>query len=250
MKYLKYLLWSTMILSLVFASSRSGFSQSELTLISPASTRTAMDQIVPEFQRKTGYKVNVTFGNGGKNIQQVANGATFDVAILEPPYPEVLSSNNVVANSATTIASLPIGVAVKQGAPKPDLSTPESVKRTLLAAKSIFYPDASGGAVAGLNFDTTLKKLGIVDQMEPKKIKGGPSAIASADLYITFLSEMVAPGIDIIGPLPSSISTPTPLVAFVSAHSKDSAAAKALVDYLRSSDAATVYKAHWMLPGA
>jgi molybdate transport system substrate-binding protein len=244
---MKYLLWPA-VLVLLLGAPRSGFAQSEVQLISPASIRPALEQILPGFEQKTGHKVNATFGNGGKNKQQVASGAAFDVAILQPPYPEVLSSNNVIASSAAPLASLAIGIAVRQGAAKPDLSTPEAVKRTLLAAKSITYPDAASGAAAGVSFDATLKKLGIAEQMEPKKINGGPNAIASAELYITFLSEMVAPGIDIVGPLPSEISTPTPLVGFVSTHSKDAVAAKALLDYLHSPDAAAIYKAHWMLP--
>src|ERR1019366_3479093 len=181
--------------------------------------------------------------------QQVARGEAFDVPVVQPPYPEVLASGNVVASSATPLASVSVGVAVRQGAPKPDISTPEAVKRMLLAAGSISYPDAAGGAAAGVSFNETLKKLGIAEQMEPKikRARGGAGAMAmvakgEADIGLTFLSQMNEPGIDVVGPLPREISTPTSLVGFVSAHAKDPVAAKALLDYLSSPDAAAVYK--------
>lgn len=125
------------IIGLVLGISGRAFAQGEITLLSPASIRPALEQILPDFERQTGDKVRVTFGNAGRNKQQVAGGeAIFDVAIPQPPYPEVLSSGNVITGSATPFGSIPIGVAVKHGAAKPDLSTPEAVKRMLLSARS------------------------------------------------------------------------------------------------------------------
>jgi molybdate transport system substrate-binding protein len=249
---MKYPLWPA-IIGLVLGSSGHGFAQAEIALISPASIRPALEQVLPGFERRNGHKVKVTFGNGGRNKQQVALGEVpFDVSILQPPYPEVLASGNVVTSSATPLASAAIGVAVKQGAAKPDLSTPETVKQMLLAANSIYYPAAAGGAAAGVSFDETLKKLGIAEQMAPK-IRRGAGAVAlvakgDIELYVTFMSEMIEPGIDIVGPLPREISTPTAFVGFVSTHSKDPEAAKDLLDYLSSPEAAAVYRAHRMLP--
>ncbi len=251
---MKHSLWPA-IIGLVLGSSGRAVAQGEITLISPASIRPALEQILTGFERKTGDKVKVTFGNGGRNRQQVASGeAVFDVSILQPPYPEVLASGNVVTSSATPFASIPIGVAVKQGAAKPDLSTPEAVKRMLLSAKSITYPAAAGGAAAGVSIEATFKQLGIADEMQPKVRTGagaiGLVATGDVELYLTFLSEMTAPGIDLVGPLPPEISTPTALVGFVSTHAKNPAAAQDLLNYLSSSDAAEVYKAHWMLPNS
>src|SRR5262249_54433110 len=152
---------------------------------------------------------------------------------------DVLDSGNVVANTATPLASVSVGVAVRKGAPKPDISSPDAVKRALLAAKSITYPDPKGGAAAGVAFTETLKKLGIWDQMEPK-IKfgqGGAGAMAmlakgDVEIGLTFLSEMDDPGIDVIGPLPESICPPTRLVGFVGAHAANPDGAKALLKYL------------------
>src|ERR1019366_9426328 len=129
-----------------------------------------------------------------------------------------------------------LGVAVRKGAPKPDISTPEAVKRMLLAAKSVTYPNPAGGAAAGVSFNGTLQKLGIAEQLQPKikLAQGGAGAMelvakGEAEIGLTPLSEMSHPRIDMVGPLPREISPPTALVGFVSTHAKDPAAAKALL---------------------
>jgi molybdate transport system substrate-binding protein len=228
----------------------------QITLIAPGGIRGAIEDLIPGFESKTGQKVKATYGSGGGTRRQVARGEAFDVPIVQPPYPEVLASGHVVVTSATPLASIALGIAVRKGAPKPDISTPEAVKRTLLAAKSISYPDAAGGAAAGVSFNETLKKLGLAEQLQPriKLVQGGAAAMAmvakgDAEIGLTFLSEMNDPGIDVVGPLPREISTPTSLVGFVSTHAKDPAAARALLEYLASPNAAGVYAAHRMKPG-
>jgi molybdate transport system substrate-binding protein len=249
---MKYLLVAIALGSLYNA----GAQTNEVTLIAPGGIRAAVEQLIPGFEHKTGRKVKATFGSGLGTKKQVASGEAFDVPIVQPPFPEVLSSGNVVASSATPLASVAVGVAVRKGAPKPDISTPEAVKRMLLAAKSISYPDPKGGAAAGVSFDQTLRQLGIADQVESKlkRAQGGAGAMAMAakgevEIGLTFVSEMEDPGIDIVGALPREISQPTTLVGFVSTHAKDPAGAKALLEYLSSAEAAPVYKKLHMEPG-
>jgi len=243
-----------LLLSLVFVTFIAR--GAEVTLIAPGGIRAAVEQLIPGFEQKTGNKVKATFGSGLGTKKQVANGEPFDVPIVQPPYPEVLASGNVVASSAKTLASVAVGKKKKKGSPKPNIATPDAVKKTLLAAKSVSYPDAAGGAAAGVSFVETLKKLGIADQMEPrlKRAQGGAAAMAmvakgETEIGLTFLSEMEEPGLDVVGPLPLEISTPTSLVGFVSSHAKAPAAARALLDYLSSPAAAAVYKAQKMQPG-
>jgi molybdate transport system substrate-binding protein len=231
-------------------------SKGEVTLIAPGGARAAVEALIPGFEKKTGYKVKATFGSGGGTHKQVVNGDPFDVPIVQPPYQDVIDSGNVVKASEKALATVAVGVAVKQGAPKPDISSPEAVKKMFASAKSISYPNAAGGAAAGVTVDEMFKKLGIADQVEPKlkHAQGGAGAmkmVASGEVEIgmTFLSEMEEPGIDVVGPLPRSVATPTSLVGFVSAHAKDPAAAKALLDYLSSPEAAAVYKSQHMQPG-
>jgi len=249
---MKHLL-SSVVCLLVLGNSTGARAQSQITLIAPGGIRGAIEQLIPGFEAKTGYKVKATFGSGGGTRQQVARGEPFDVPIVQPPYQEVLASGNVVVESATPLASVALGVAVRKGAPKPDISTPAAVKRMLLAAKAISYPDGSRGAAAGVSFNETMKQLGIADQLQPKikLAQGGAGAMSmvakgEAEIGLTFLSEMSEPGIDVVGPLPSKISIPTSLVGFVSSHAQDPAAANALLQYLASPEAAAVYKAHGM----
>jgi molybdate transport system substrate-binding protein len=253
---MKHVFSSVMFVALVLGNPHGVLAQTEVTLIAPGGIRTSIEQLIPGFEQKTGYKVKATFGSGGGTKKQVIQGDPFDVPIVQPPFQEVLASGNVVPSTQTALASVSVGVAVRKGAPKPDISTPEAVKKMLLASKSISYPDASGGAAAGVSFNETLKKLGIAEQLQPKikLAQGGAGAMALAakgevEVGLTFMSEMADPGIDIVGPLPKEISPPTVLVGFVSTHAKDPAAAKALLDYLSSPEAAAIYKAQGMQPG-
>jgi len=230
--------------------------QDEITLIAPGGIRDAIQAMIPTFEKKTGLKVKATFGSGLGTKKQVASGEPFDVPVVQPPFPEVLASGNVVPSSQKPLASVAVGFAVSKGAPKPDISTPDAVRKLLLAAKSVSYPNPAGGAAAGVSFDETLKKLGIAEQMEPKlkRSQGGAAAMTmiakgEVEIGLTFLSEMDVPGIEPVGPLPREISTPTTLVGFISTHAKNPAAAQKLLDYLSSSEAAAVYKAHGMQPG-
>ena len=226
----------------------------EVTLIAPGGIRAPIEKMIPDFERKTGHKVKATFGSGGGTKQQVAKGEPFDVPIVQPPYPEVLASGNVIANTETPLATVAVAVAVRKGAPKPDISTPEAVKRMLLAAKSISYPNGASGAAAGVSFDRTLKQLGISEQMEPKikRAQGGAGAMemlakGEVEIGLTFLSEIDNPELDVVGVLPKEISPPTALVGFISAHANSPEAARALLRYLSSADAAAVYKASGMV---
>jgi molybdate transport system substrate-binding protein len=245
----------TAVLAFCLAISYSARAQSEVTLIAPGSAKSAMDKLIPRFESKTGYKVKMTNGTGLVIKKLVLQGDGFDVAVVQPPVPDVLASGNVVNGSQTPLATVAIGVVVRKGAPKPDISTPEAVKRTLLAAKSITYPDPAMGSASGASFTETLKKLGIFDQVLPK-VKLAPSGIAAlatvargdAEIDISFLSEVSDPGVELVGALPLEISTPTGFVGFVSSHSKSAEAAKALLDYLSSPDAAPIYMSQGFRP--
>jgi molybdate transport system substrate-binding protein len=229
----------------------------EVTLIAPGGIRAALDQMIPAFEKATGHKVKATFGSGGGTKDRVIKGEPFDVPIVQLPLEPVIASGHVVAASETPLAIVSVGVAVRTGARKPDISTADAVKRLLLGSKAISYPNAASGAAAGVSFNETLEKLGIADAMKSKiKIaQGGRGAMellakGEVDIGLTFISEIITePGVEVVGPLPRDISTPTALVGFVSAHAKEPEAAKILLRYLSSSEAALVYKERGMQPG-
>ena len=252
---MKYLL-SSAVLALVVAGATSA-SAVEVTLIAPGGIRAALQQMIPDFERKTGNTVKATYGSGGGTKAQVVKGDPFDVPVVQVPYDDVIKSGHVVVASETPLANVSVGLAVRTGTPKPDISTADAVKKLLLGAKFISYPNGAAGAAAGVSFDETLRKLGIAEEMKPKiKIaQGGAGAMkllasGEIDYGLTFVSEIITePGVEAVGPLPRDISTPTFLSAFLSADSKNPDAAKALIAYLSSPDAAAVYKQRGMLPG-
>ena len=252
---MKHLLSSAVVALVV--GSPCGAGAAEVTLIAPGGIRAAVEQMIPAFERQSGHKVKAIFGSGGGTKNRVIQGEPFDVPIVQLPLEPVIASGHVVAASETPLATVSVGVAVRTGAPKPDISTADAVKRLLLGSKAISYPNAASGAAAGVSFNETLQKLGIADAMKPKiKIaQGGRGAMellakGEVDIGLTFISEIITePGVAVVGPLPRDISTPTVLVGFVSAHSKEPEAAKALLRYLSSPEAAAIYQARGMQPG-
>jgi len=230
------------VVTLVLVSAHSLRAQGEITLIAPNIIDDPIKQLIPGFEAKTGHKVKATFGAVVGTKQQIVRG---DIA-----------SGNVVPSSGIPLANVSIGVAVRKGAPKPDISNADAVKRMLLAAKSIAYPDPSNGDAAGVSVNEPLKKLGILDQLQPKVklAQGGARAMAlvasgEVEIGMTFLPGMADPGIDIVGPLPREVSPPTVVIGFVSSHAKDPAAGKELLTYLSSPEAAATYKAQRFQPG-
>lgn len=242
--------------ALVFALTSGGAHAAEITLIAPGGIKAAFDQLIPDFEHSTGHKVAATYGSGGGTKDRVVRGDPFDVPIVQPPYENVLASGNVIASSETPLAGVAVGLAVRKGAPKPDISSADALRRVLLAARAISYPDPTTGAAAGVSLTATLQKLGIAEAMQPKTImaQGGANAMArlakgEVDIGLTFISEMSGePGIALVGPLPREISPPTMLVAFVSSHAKTPEAAQALIRFLAATEAAAIYRAHGMEP--
>lgn len=240
----------------VAALQAGGAQADEITLIAPGGIRAPIQKMIPDFERKTGHTVKATFGSGGGTKKQVMSGEPFDVPIVQPPLPEVIATGHVVASTETPLAVVPVAVAVRKGAARPDISTPDAVRKMLLAAKSVAYPNPARGAAAGVSFDETLRKLGIVQEMQAKLVRaqGGAGAMAvlakgEVEIGLTFLSEIHDPGVEVVGVLPREISNPTALVGYVSTHAKAPDAARSLLLYLSSPEVAGVYKSLGMLPG-
>ena len=240
-------------LALTFSSNASA--QSEITLLSPDPIKATIEKLVGDFEAKSGTQVKISYGTGVSTRATVASGQALDVSILFAPFPEALKTGNIVPGSATVIARLRLALAVQKGAPKPDISTPEAVKRALLNAKSILSVDPAQGSVGGIAL-ATLEKLGITDQVKPKIkwVRTGiivQESVANGEAEIALgpsLSDMHNPGLDVAGALPPEASTPVDITGFLSTSVKDPKAAKALLDYLSSHEVASVYEAAKIFP--
>ena len=252
---MKYLLSSVAVVALALSISSGARAQSEITLLSPDPIKATIEKLLQGFEAQTGTQVKVTYGTGVSTRKTVASGQALDVSLLFAPFAEALKTGNIVPSSATVIARLRLALAVQKGAPRPDISTPEAVKRTLLHAKSIISVDPTQGSVGGIAL-LALDKLGITDEVKPK-IKwvqnGGlvQDSVAKGETEIAlgpYLSDMRNPGLDIVGALPPGASTPVDITGFLSTSVKDSKAAKALLAYLSSHEVAPVYEAAKIFP--
>ena len=242
-------------LAFVLGLSPAARAQSEITLLAPMPVQESMDKLVAGFEAKTGMHVKVTYDSGLGTRKQVASGQALDVSVLFAPFPDALATGNIVPTSATVIARLRLGIAVKKGAPKPDISTPEAVKKMLLDAKSVVAVDPAQGSAGAVTL-ATLDKLGITDQLKPKItwVRGAAAvqtAVAKGEAEIAlgpYLSEMDNPGLDIVGALSPEASPPVDITGFIATNAKDPKAAKQLLDYLASPEVAEIYKEGRIFP--
>jgi molybdate transport system substrate-binding protein len=161
-KRMKHVLSAIFVVALVFWSCSSVGAQSEVTLLAPRPMQTTIDKIVANFQAKTSYKVKVTYQSAKLTRQSVAKGQPLDVSLIVAPFPGAMASGTVIPSSATPVASFLTALAVPKGAPKPDISTPDAIKKALLAAKTIGYEDPDF-TVAGQGPWEALNNLGIAD---------------------------------------------------------------------------------------
>jgi molybdate transport system substrate-binding protein len=246
---MKYLFSSLVVLTLVLSNPYSGHAQDEITLLAPAPIRGPLDKLLVVFETKTGTHVKVSYGGGVPTRKQVASGKGLDVDLLFAPFTDVLQTGNIAPGSATVVARVRLALAVKKGATKPDISTPAALKKTLLDAKSIASVDPEQGSVGGIA-QAALDKLGISDQVKPKFkwIKDGnlvQDMAAKGEVEIAlgpYLSDMNNPGVDVVGPLPVDVSTPVDITGFLSNSLEDKKSAKALLEYLRSKEAAATWE--------
>jgi molybdate transport system substrate-binding protein len=234
---------------LLFGLSGPANAQAQITLLSPNPIKETIDTLVAKFEAKTGAKVKVTYGSGVGTRKTVAEGGAQDVTLLFAPFDDALKTGNVQKNSATVVARLRLAIAVKKGAPKPDISTAAAVKRTLINAKSIISVDPAQGSVGGATL-LALDKMGITDQIKPKIkwVPGGgevQTSVAKGETELAlgpYLSDMRNPGLDIVGALPPDAATPVDITGFLSTSVKDAKTARALLDYLKSAEAAPVWQ--------
>jgi molybdate transport system substrate-binding protein len=226
---------------------------SELKLFSSNSMRAVLDPLGLEFERASGYKLVVSYDPAKRMLQRIAAGESADVAILGRAAIDTLSEQGKIdPDSRRTLARCGIGVAVRSGAPKPDISTVDALKRALLETKSITYTieGASGMYFAGL-----IERLGIADQVKAKARTqpGGLTAelVASGDveLAVQQIPELLAVrGADLVGPLPQQVQSISIVAAGIFAWTPELKAAQALLDFLITPASSRVFRSKGLEP--
>jgi molybdate transport system substrate-binding protein len=212
----------------------------EIKVLTAGAFKAVLLATLPEFQRRTGHKVAVDNDTVGALMRRIAAGEAFDVVIASPAAIDDLARQGRVApDSKTALAKVGVGVMVKGGAPKPDISTVETFRQALLQAKSIAYIDPESGGSSGIYVAKLLERLGIAEQVKGKTRlkKGGhvSDLIASgeAELGIHQISEILpSQEVSLVGPLPAEIQNYTTYAAGISPGPNTSAASRALIEAL------------------
>jgi molybdate transport system substrate-binding protein len=236
--------------ALVFAGMANA---AEINVVSTQATQEAYLELVAQFEKTSGHKVTTVF-TGTLNVQKrLADGEAYDLIIMAgPAIDDQIKLGKAVAGSRVDFAKSGTGLAVRKGAPKPDISSADALRKTLLAAKSIGYSTGP----SGVYMLSVFEKLGITDQVKAK-LKQTPSGvfvgtlIASGETEVGFqqISELVHfPGIDYVGPLPGDLQRLTVFSAGIHAGAKHADAARALVKFITAPAAASVIKKHGLEP--
>ena len=230
-------------------------SAAEIKLYSTVAFHGVLDELAPQFQKTTENKLTITFGLAAQLGQRIASGEAADVALLTRAGIDALIKDGKIApKSGATLASASMALAVKAGAPKPDISTPEAFKRTLLGAKSIATGDPAAGGASSVYFSKLLEQMGISDQVKAKA-KIGPAgkfpadlvAAGDAEIGVMQTSELV-PGTELAGVFPGDLNNVTVFAVGLTTNASDANAAGALIKFLESRESATVYKAKGLYP--
>jgi len=220
------------------------------TLITTA-MEAAIVELVPPFERSTGHKVTVSYDPSGGLARRLRGGEFADMILIASRELDQLIAEGK-AKERADVSRTGIALAVRKGAPHPDVSTPEALKRTLLAAKSIGHTAPAGGGITALHVQNVFKRLGITEQVTPKVklAAGGPNgrvsvlvATGEAEIGLQQLSELMSnPNVEVIGLLPDSLQQITINAAGITSVAKEPEAARALIRHLATPEALAIYK--------
>jgi molybdate transport system substrate-binding protein len=221
----------------------------ELKVFSSLAFTEAWHHLKPKFEAR-GHKLNLVLEPSGMIAKRVSDGEAGDAILNTTSSIDGLTkAGKVIASTSKHVASSGVGISVRKGARKPDISTPEALKQTLLSAKAVAYSDPNGGGASGIHFAEVLRQLGIADQVNAKaKLgRGVPNGEAvargEADIAVQQIPELMpVAGTELVGPLPRELQKITAFSAAVLATSKEPKAVSALIEFLASPETATLLK--------
>lgn len=222
----------------------------EVKVFCTQALRTSLLELAPRFEKATGHKVVLEVAPSGQLVKRVRSGEAADLLIANAPNIDELSKEGRIAGARIDLARAQVGLAVKAGAKRPDISAPEAVKRALLEAKAVAYVQ---GGLSGTLFEAALNRLGIADEIKSKAKLGSPAAgfvvRGEADIAAQQISELIAvPGAELLGPLPAELEGTTQFSVGVLSGAKEVDVANALVAFLRTPEAQTVIKEKGLTP--
>jgi molybdate transport system substrate-binding protein len=245
---------ATAVLAMAAAAPNTGRA-AEIRLICSNGYHAVIDVLGPQYEKATGNKLVVSYGLAAALQKDIEGGAPFDITILAPPQIDALvKQGKIVADTRTVLAKSGMGVMVRTGAPKPDVSTVDAFKKTLLGAKSIAFPP---GGQSGIYLVGLIDRLGLTDALKDKlqRIASGPLtgetvAKGEAEIGITPIGELLSvKGVTLVGPLPAEVQNYIVQVAGVSANATQGAAARDFLTFLASPEHRALIVEKGMEPG-
>ena len=256
MNTMALVLWSALmaVFGLVTANVAQG---SELRVLTSVALTSVLDELAPVFEKTTGTKLKIDYNLIAAQRKRILEGESADVIILSRgAMQELQKLDKLAASDLVDVAGTPVSVAARAGVPKPDISTVDALKQTLLSARSIVYADPAKGGASGVYFARVLDRLGIAEQMQAKTILV-PGAQAAevvakgeAELGVAQGSEIVpVAGAQLVGPLPGEFASMTVFTAGIGAGSTLRAPASELITFLKGAEAAARFKAKGFEPG-
>jgi len=225
----------------------------ELRVVSGNGARSAIQELVRQFEQQSGHKVALHFEVNAALQRKIEAGEVFDVAVLNPPVLDALiKAGKVVADTRADIGRAGLGVAVRAGAPKPDISSVEAFKKALLASKAVAFP---GEGASGRYFVSVVERLGIAaemkDKLKPMAAEDTVEVVArgEADMVVVVATRITGvEGVDRLGPIPAELQTVIGFAAGVATAAKEPEAGKALVRFLSAPAAAATLRAKGVDP--
>lgn len=226
----------------------------EIKVLTAGAMKSVVLALQGGFEAASGHRLVVDNDTAGGLVKRIEAGEAFDMAIITPAAIDgLIGKGKIVAGSRAAVAKVGVGVAVKEGAPKPDLSSVEAFKRALLAARTVAYIDPASGGSSGIYVAGLLNKLGIADDIKPKeRLQAGgyvaeKVAKGEAEIAIHQISEILpVKGVTLAGPLPKEIQHYTVYAAGLSAAARDPGAAQAWIDYLKGPAASAAIEGRGM----
>jgi molybdate transport system substrate-binding protein len=232
--------WPIVLLTLSLWISATPGEAAEIKVLSAGAMKSIVTELAESFRQETGHTIVITSGAAGEIRQKMVSGEWTDVVIVtDTVLGQLATAGLIVADTRADIARTAIGVAVRQGAPLPDISTTEAFKQSILAAKSLVYTDPARGATSGMHFAAVLQRLGIADAVKGKTVlwQSGYAAEAlvtgQAEICVHQISEILpVKGVTLVGPLPKELQKLTTYSAAVASLATKPEVARAFVAYL------------------
>jgi molybdate transport system substrate-binding protein len=230
----------------------------EINAFVSTAIKTVTDELLPLFERANGHTIRASYAPSGALLPRFERGEPVDVFLTDSAAIDALIRQGKIVAGRTDLARTGIGVAVRKGAPRPDVSSAEALRRALIAAKTVGYAAPAGGSITAAHVMGVLERLGIAAEVAPKArlAAGGPNGrvsvlVSSGQAEIGFqqVSELMSnPDVEVIGMLPAELQQITIYSAGVTTSAREAEAARALIRALTAPTAGPVYKAKGLDP--